>query len=101
MSRRIRNEAWRANAPLVANLERRLFLKRGLSLGALTLLTGCTGTSESAVDKLLWMMSRWNDRVQAAIFDPDRLAPTYTEAELTTPFPFNAYYPVARVPRVV
>jgi hypothetical protein len=30
--------------PAVANLERRLFLKRGLSLGALSLLTGCNIT---------------------------------------------------------
>jgi hypothetical protein len=29
------------NEPLVRSLERRLFLRQGLSLGALTLLTGC------------------------------------------------------------
>jgi hypothetical protein len=35
-------------------------------------------------------MSRWNDRVQAAFFSSSKLAPTYAEAEVTTPFPFDA-----------
>jgi DMSO/TMAO reductase YedYZ molybdopterin-dependent catalytic subunit len=43
-------------------------------------------------------MSRWNDRIQAALFDPIKLAPTYTEQEITTPFPFNAYYEEALAP---
>ena len=50
--------------PEIANLERRLFLKRGLSMGALTLLSGCDVTDEESVQKVLWAMSRWNDRVQ-------------------------------------
>lgn len=78
--------------PRLEKIERRLFLKQGLSLGALSLLSGCTLKDDDAVDKLLWAMSRWNDRVQAAIFNPDRLAPTYAETEITKPFPFNAYY---------
>jgi DMSO/TMAO reductase YedYZ molybdopterin-dependent catalytic subunit len=78
--------------PRLERLERRLFLKQGLSLGALSLLSGCTLKEDDAVDRLLWSMSRWNDRVQAALFDPNRLAPTYSEAEATSPFPFNAYY---------
>ena len=74
------------------SLERRLFLKQGLSLGALTLLSGCNVADDTHVTRALETMSRWNDRVQAALFDPNRLAPTYTEAEITRPFPFNAYY---------
>jgi len=35
--------------------------------------------------------------VQAALFSRTRLAPTYTEADITDPFPFNAYYPEADV----
>lgn len=73
-------------------LERRLFLKQGLSLGALTLLSGCAVDDNEAVESVLSRMSQWNDRVQAALFDPNRLAPTYTEADITRPFPFNAYY---------
>lgn len=78
--------------PRIERIERRLFLKQGLSLGALTLLSGCTLKDDDAVDRLLFAMSRFNDRVQAALFDPNKLAPVFTEAELTSPFPFNAFY---------
>jgi len=84
----------------VVAIERRLFLKQGLSLGALTLLSGCDITDADAVQQVLWSMSRWNDRVQAAIFDPNKLAPTYPESAITRPFPFNAFYPEAQAPRV-
>jgi DMSO/TMAO reductase YedYZ molybdopterin-dependent catalytic subunit len=73
-------------------LERRLFLKQSLSLGALTLLTGCEVTDTESVQKVLMAMSRWNDSVQAALFNPSRLAQTYPESAITKPFPFNAYY---------
>src|SRR5260221_454319 len=67
--------------PLLANLERRLFLRRGLSLGALSLLAGCELgdklTYDANVQKLLTAMSRWNDGVQSWLFDPKRLAPEY------------------------
>jgi DMSO/TMAO reductase YedYZ molybdopterin-dependent catalytic subunit len=82
----------------IEGLGRRLFLKRSLSLGALTMLTGCNLADGDAVGRALAAMSRWNDRVQAALFDPDRLAPTYHENEITRPFPFNAFYPEARAP---
>jgi DMSO/TMAO reductase YedYZ molybdopterin-dependent catalytic subunit len=78
--------------PAVANLERRLFLKRGLSLGALSLLAGCDITDEESVQKLLSAMSRWNDGVQQWLFNPGRLAPEFPESRITKPFPFNAYY---------
>jgi DMSO/TMAO reductase YedYZ molybdopterin-dependent catalytic subunit len=86
--------------PKVARLERRLFLKQGLSLGALSLLSGCTLKDDDAVDRLLSAMSRFNDKMQAALFDPTKLAPTCSEADLTTPFPFNAYYEEKDVPFV-
>jgi DMSO/TMAO reductase YedYZ molybdopterin-dependent catalytic subunit len=84
--------------PQLEKIERRLFLKQGLSLGALSLLSGCTLKDDDAVDRLLFAISRWNDRAQAALFDPGKLAPTYAEADLTTPFPFNAYYEEALAP---
>ncbi len=86
--------------PDLVRLERRLFLRNGLSLGALTMLTGCDLTDGDAVDKVLWAMSRWNDKVQAFLFDPDRLAPTYAESDITKPFPFNAFYDVDDVPDI-
>ncbi len=78
--------------PLLANLERRLFLKRGLSLGALSLLAGCDLTYDENVQKVLTAMSRWNDGVQHWLFDPSRLAPEFPVSRITDPFPFNAYY---------
>ncbi|KRH78645.1 sulfoxide reductase catalytic subunit YedY precursor [Ferrovum sp. JA12] len=71
---------------------RRLFGKNLLSLGAITLLTGCTLTNEDNIEQALEVMSRFNDRVQGWLFDPNKLAPTYSEEMITKPFPFNAYY---------
>src|SRR3982074_312784 len=84
----------------IVKLERRLFLKQGLSLGALSLLSGCDVTDADAVQKVLWKMSRWNDGVQAAIFDPRKLAQEYPESAITKPFPFNAFYAESEAPRV-
>src|SRR5437588_9078615 len=76
----------------VTNLERRTFLGRSLSLGALTFLTGCDVTDSSAVQGALSGISRWNDQVQAALFNPNRLMPTYAESMAAKDFRFNAYY---------
>src|SRR3954462_4673193 len=84
----------------IVKLERRLFLKPGLSLGALTILSGCDVTNQDAVQKVLWQMSRWNDGVQAAIFNQNKLALEYPESAVTKPFPFNAFYSEAEAPRV-
>src|ERR1700740_1133734 len=72
-------------------IERRLFLKQGLSLGALTLLTGCDVTDQDSVQTSLDALSRWNDRVQAALFT-SRLVPTYPESAAVKEFRYNAYY---------
>jgi DMSO/TMAO reductase YedYZ molybdopterin-dependent catalytic subunit len=85
---------------LVASLERRLFLRRGLSLGALALLAGCDLTSQEGVQRVLMAMSRWNDGVQDWLFDPKRLAPEFPESRITRPFPYNGYYPEEEVPEV-
>ena len=79
-------------SPRIASLERRLFLRRGLSLGALALLSGCNITDQEGVQRVLWAMSRWNDAVQDWLFDPKRLAPEFPESAITKPFPFNAFY---------
>jgi len=77
---------------IVGQIERRLFLKQGLSLGALTLLTGCDITDTSAVQSALNDISRWNDRIQALIFNPRRLMPTYPESQAVKDFRYNAYF---------
>jgi DMSO/TMAO reductase YedYZ molybdopterin-dependent catalytic subunit len=86
--------------PRLRQLERRLMLRSGLSLGALALLTGCNLQDGDTVDRVLWAMSRFNDRVQAWLFDPNRLAPTYAASEITKPFPFNAFYPEDDAPDI-
>jgi DMSO/TMAO reductase YedYZ molybdopterin-dependent catalytic subunit len=78
--------------PKVASLERRLFLKQSLSVGALALLSGCSLTEDESIQQVLTGMSRWNDRVQGWLFDPGRLAPEFPESAITRPFPFNAFY---------
>ncbi len=79
---------------------RRLFLRRGLTLGGLALLSGCALDDRESVQKALTKISFFNDRVQGLIFDPNALAPTYPASMITRPFPFNAYYGVDEV-RVV
>ena len=79
---------------------RRVFMQRTLTLGGLSLLTGCSISDESHVDAALSGISRFNDRVQGWLFDPQRLAPTYSESMITRPFPFNAFYGEDEVPTI-
>jgi DMSO/TMAO reductase YedYZ molybdopterin-dependent catalytic subunit len=76
----------------IHSLERRVFLKQSLSLGALSMLAGCDITNDDQVQRVLTGMSEWNDRAQAWLFDPKKLAPEYPENLIQSPFPFNAYY---------
>ncbi|MDB5397544.1 MAG: molybdopterin-binding protein [Rhodospirillales bacterium] len=78
--------------PALAKVERRLFLRQSVSFGALAMLTGCDIGVDDDVEKFLWRVSRFNDKVQAALFDPNKLAPVYPESAITNPFPFNAFY---------
>jgi DMSO/TMAO reductase YedYZ molybdopterin-dependent catalytic subunit len=71
---------------------RRFFGKKVLSLGAISMLSGCTLSNEDSIERALMVMSRFNDRVQSWLFDPNQMAPTYSEEMITNPFPFNAFY---------
>ncbi len=82
----------REHSALVQAIDRRKILSGGLSLGALTMLTGCDVTDNSSVNKALQTVSGWNDRAQALLFDPNKLAPTYSEARVVQPPHFNAFY---------
>lgn len=84
----------------MASPARRLFMRRGLTLGGLSMLTGCAITDDDSVQKVLTTVSRFNDGVQAAIFNPNNLAPTYPDSMITRPFPFNAFYGEAEVKQV-
>jgi DMSO/TMAO reductase YedYZ molybdopterin-dependent catalytic subunit len=79
---------------------RRNFLRGAASLGALTFLTGCDILDGDAAEKVLRKVSEFNDGVQAAIFSPNKLAPTYPASAITRPFPFNAYYSLDEAPEV-
>lgn len=83
--------------PLVRSIERRGLLRGGLSLGALTMLTGCNIEDNESVRDALLAVSRFNDRVQGLLFDPNKLAPTYPESMVIKPPRFNAYYAVEDV----
>ena len=72
--------------------DRRAFLKRTLTLGGLSLLSGCSLVDDNSIESALMAMSRFNDKAQGWLFDPNRLAPTYPDSMITRPFPFNAYY---------
>jgi len=85
---------------LMPDLTRRRFLSAGASFGALTMLTGCNVVDSDTAEDLLKHVSKFNDAVQAAIFNPDTLAPTYPESAITRPFPFNAYYSLEEAPDV-
>jgi DMSO/TMAO reductase YedYZ molybdopterin-dependent catalytic subunit len=77
---------------LLQDPARRLFLKRGLTLGGLVMMTGAVLEHGVGVENLLRAVSRFNGDAQAFLFDPKRLAPEYPESMITRPFPFNAYY---------
>jgi DMSO/TMAO reductase YedYZ molybdopterin-dependent catalytic subunit len=87
-------------ARLLPNPSRRLFLRQVGSLGALAMLTGCDITDAASAEKTLRKISEFNDWVQARLFNPDRLAPTYPDSAVTRPFPFNAYYAETEAPDV-
>ncbi|MBN8897873.1 MAG: molybdopterin-dependent oxidoreductase, partial [Rhodospirillales bacterium] len=86
-----------SHKPLIRSLERRGLIRGGVSLGALAMLTGCDVDRPESVESALLAISRFNDTVQAWLFDPNRLAPTYPESMILRPPKFNAYYDVTEV----
>src|SRR5438105_14060478 len=70
---------------------RRRFIAGGASLGALTLLTGCNVIDSSSAEEDLKKVSKFNDAVQAWIFNHDTLTTTFTESANTKQFPITSY----------
>src|SRR6476646_7248648 len=87
-------------AKLMPDPARRAFLRGGASIGALMVLTGCDIIDSDAAEGTLRKISRMNDRVQAWLFNPNTLAPEFSESAITRPFPFNGYYPESEAPEV-
>ena len=87
----------------LAKVERRLMLRGALSLGGLAMLGGCDAgdlSTDAGIDRALWTMLRFNDRVQAWLFSRDRLAATFPPSAITRPARFNAFYPEYQVQTV-
>jgi DMSO/TMAO reductase YedYZ molybdopterin-dependent catalytic subunit len=82
---------------LVREVERRLMLRGGLSLGLLSMLTGCDVQNNNEIDAALRSISAFNDGVQALLFNPNKLAPTYAPSQVLKPPRFNAYYDIKDV----
>jgi DMSO/TMAO reductase YedYZ molybdopterin-dependent catalytic subunit len=87
-------------AKLLPDPARRHFLRGAASLGAMSFLAGCDIVDDISAENALRVVSHFNDRVQALIFQPGKLAPTFPESAITRPFPFNAYYSEDEAPEV-
>ena len=79
-------------AALMPDPMRRSFLRGAASLGALAFLTGCDIIDGDSTENVLRKVSAFNDGAQALLFSRTKLAPTFSDADITQPFPFNAYY---------
>ena len=77
---------------LAAEVGRRGLLRGTLSLGALSLLTGCNVSESASVQSALRTVSAFNDGVQELLFDPRRLAATYPVTQVVKPPRFNAHF---------
>lgn len=97
-SQDIVKEAQRLLASQQIPSSRRHFICNCLTLGGIAMLSGCDLSDNSHVELALSRVSRFNDRVQAWLFDSDHLAPIYPESMMTRPFPFNAFYSEEEAP---
>jgi hypothetical protein len=68
------------------DLTRRRFIAGGASLGALTLLTGCDVTGQFSAEEMLKRVSKFNDGVQALIFNPTPWRRLSRKAQSQKPF---------------
>lgn len=76
----------------ISQPSRRAFLQRTVTLGGLSLLTGCSISDNESIEAALTKVSQWNDKAQGLLFSQTQLAPTYPDSMIARPFPFNAYY---------
>jgi len=58
------------NRVLVDEINRRNVLRGAVSLGALTMLTGCDPSENDKLQAFMRAVSSWNDRAQSLIFRP-------------------------------
>ena len=77
---------------------RRRLLGNVLTLGGLSLATGVAIRDYGSVKAMLSAISRFNDGAQGLLFGENNLAPVYSPAMITNPFPYNAFYPIKDIP---
>ena len=85
------------------NVSRRKLFERAVAFGAVSLLSGCDFDDPKhpdVADNFLRLMSGWNNEVQAALFNPNTLAPTFKASQITRPPRFNAFYNISQAPHV-
>src|SRR6202051_5189997 len=82
------------NRARVDAINRRNVLRGAVSLGALSLLTGCDVSEDDSVQKALRAVSAWNDGVQETIFRLNHLARTFSRAQVVKPPRFNAHFSI-------
>jgi len=87
----------REGRKVVDDFNRRDLLRGAVSLGAVTMLTGCDVSEIGPVQKGLRAVSAWNDGIQETIFRKHHLAPTFSPSQVVKPPRFNAYYPIEDV----
>jgi DMSO/TMAO reductase YedYZ molybdopterin-dependent catalytic subunit len=85
-------------AKILPTIDRRNIIKSGLSLGALSLLTGCDISDNEAVQAMFARVSRWNNFVQGELFSSAKLAPEYPESMAVKDFRYNAWYHADQAP---
>lgn len=85
---------------LLKDPSKRRLLGNVLTLGGLSLVTGVALHNYGSVKEILKRVSRFNDGAQGALFHESSRAPVYTEADITNPFPFNAFYRKSQAPVV-
>jgi DMSO/TMAO reductase YedYZ molybdopterin-dependent catalytic subunit len=82
----------------LVDIDRRRFLRNGMSLGALTLLTGCDISDNDVVQQMFARVTRWNTFVQEELFSGAKLAPEYPESMAVKDFRYNAWYEAPLAP---
>ncbi len=85
-------------AKILPTIDRRNIIKSSLSLGALSLLTGCDISDNEAVQAMFARVSRWNNFVQGELFSSAKLAPEYPESMAVKDFRYNAWYHADQAP---
>lgn len=83
--------------PIVDEVNRRNLLRGTFSVGALSMLTGCSVSDTSPMKSFMSAVSSFNDAFQQLMFRPGHLAPTYREDQVVKPPRFNAYYDIEDV----